>query len=710
MNRALSLLLIIFLFVVCLSPLIAGNGKRGDGIFPLFDQQIVTPDTSYLSDVDSEKVYNLDQVVITATRTQKQSFQVPREVIVVKQQDMAERNIKNTPDALMETPSILVQKTNYGGGAPVIRGLIGNQVLILVDGIRLNNSTFRYGPNQYLNTISPGLLEQIEVVEGPGSILYGSDALGGTINLISRSPRTGQQTIVQSTTTLSSADHSFVEHLDYQAGIMDNLSLSVGGGYQKFNDLSSARGYQRPTGYRGYDGYGKMNYSLSSSQCLSLAYQFTEQQNVPRTDRVVAGTDIKYLFNPQRRELAYGVYEGSIDGSFINKVKMTLSYNHQREGRQEITIKNPSIETQDIDETNTYGASMVLNSYLDPSNFLTYGFEYYHDKVNSQRKDVTLATGASTSKRAQFPDGSTYQTFGAFIQDEWSLDPLSLIGGVRYSAFKFRGTVDTSLGETISTPNDFTMSLHGAYALLNEQLHLIAGISQGFRAPNLDDLAVFGKSGSGAGARYDIPNTNLNPEKSLNYEAGAKYRSRTLLTSLFYFYSDFTDLIIPKPSSHNGSDSISHTRVYQRFNVGKANIQGISASCNYVLFTDLLLKGEVSWTLGQNTSDNEPLSRIPPFRGIVSARYTQPDYWVEYYNLFASYQKRLSASDIKDARIGPNGTPGYVTFNLRGGYVFSPNFRATLTYENILNRLYKMHGSGVYSPGTNVIASLLVSI
>jgi hemoglobin/transferrin/lactoferrin receptor protein len=657
---------------------------------------------------DSEKIYPLNPIVVTATRTERDPFSIPRDIVVIGHNQVDNNSIGFTPDALEDSPSILVQKTNYGGGAPVIRGLIGNQILILVDGVRLNNSTFRFGPNQYLNTISPSLIDRLEVVEGPGSVLYGSDALGGTVNLITLDARSFGLAGIRSVTRAASADRSISQHFDYRLGL-GNVNILAGGGYQNFNDLSGGDGYQRPTGYNGYDGNVRVDYAADYSHSFSAVYQMTHLTDVPRTDKILSGDDLKYLFTPQQRELGYISYVGSLDWGFISKMNATLSINRQIEGREEITKKKPKTETRDRDEVQTLGATLEFHSPVYSNHLLTYGFEYYHDNVNSKRDTVNLPTGNSGATKPQFPDGATYETFGAFLQDEIDVNPFCVIPGIRYSAFKFNGKLDAPFGETTSTPNDVTFSLNLLYKLIPDRFNLIGGISEGFRAPNVDDISVFGKAGSGSGARFDTPSPDLEPEKSMNYETGFKYNGENSGLNMFYYDSFYKDLVVPKPALYNGQDSLNGLPVYKRVNVGEARIQGISINTYYQIASRIKLRGELSWTRGDNFSDNEPLSRIPPIRGIVGAVYNQDSYWLEYYNLFGGYQDRLSASDIKDFRIGANGTPGYVTFNLRGGYRLSPNFNFSLTFENIFDRLYKMHGSGVYSPGRNVIVSLIVN-
>ena len=410
--------------------------------------------TKPLAISDSERVFPMNQMIITATRTEKELFAIPREVVVVQKQELEDRNIRFTPDALAESPSILVQKTNYGGGAPVIRGLIGNQVLILVDGIRLNNSTFRFGPNQYLNTISPSLIDRVEVVEGPGSVLYGSDALGGTINLITRNSKSLSLSGLRSTTTAATADKSIVQHFDYNTST-GNLNLLIGGGYQKFDELSTGNGYMHPTGYSGYDANARLDYSLDDQQNVTFAYQMSELKDVPRTDRILSKNDKMYLFTPQRQELGYLSYQGNPGWGFINTIKATASFNQQTEGRESIPLKTDTL-TKDLDKVKTFGATIELHSVLSDDMLLTYGLEYYHDDISSSRDTADLGTGKSGSTKSQFPNGTTYDTFAAFIQDQFDIDALYINGGIRYSSFKFKGSLAAPYGETVSTPSDIT--------------------------------------------------------------------------------------------------------------------------------------------------------------------------------------------------------------------------------------------------------------
>ncbi|MEK7264262.1 MAG: TonB-dependent receptor [Bacteroidota bacterium] len=643
---------------------------------------------------DSSASYNIPEYVVTATRTEKNVFFVPREVEVFGAKEISAMTVKMLPDLFESSPSVTMQKTNYGGGSPIMRGLIGNRILILVDGIRLNNSTFRFGPNQYLNTVDASMIEKVEVVDGPGSVLYGSDALGGVINIITKN---AQRSSVS--TTVSSADNSIVEHVSLHKSI-NNLNIAAGGSYKKFDDVRDAESDQIPTGFSEYDAYSKIEFSPVENHSMTAMYQFSLLKDVPRTDRIISKTDLQYNFTPQQRELAYIKYNASVNSSFVESFSAVVSYSRQLEGREVISMKNTKLLTKDRDDVHTIGMNIDFHSLVTTKHLLTYGFEYYNDLILSNRKEIKLATNAVTTKKSQFPNGSTYNTIELFLQDEINFSPFYLTLGLRYSSFEFSGELDTVFGNVKSTPSTVTSSASLLYNV-TQSVNLIAGFSEGFRAPNTDDIAKFGKSGSGTGARYDVPSLSLEPEKSMNYEFGIKYRDENIRVNLFSYLAEYVNLITPKRSTYNGDDSLSGYPVYANQNIDEAKIYGWSADVMWNLDRNLTARGTVMLTRGENITEDEPLSRIPPMRGFLSARYDFTKSWVELYSTFSMSQQRLSTADIADFRIGPNGTNEFWTGNIRGGLNFSSNVSAIVSVENVFNRYYKIHGSGINSPGRN---------
>ncbi len=686
------------------------------------------------ADVDTP---TLPTIVVTAERREATELETTQHVSVVTAEEIRSQGGDTTPDALSEEPGVWVQKTALGHGSPFIRGLTGKQVLILVDGVRFNNSTFRFGPNQYLNTIDPSIIDRIEIVRGPGSAMYGSDALGGVINIITHrrgefgdppEPGTDCRLYEQ----YSSAARGSISRFDVEGGA-GNMAYTVGAGYKVFDDLRAGRGespvgavdtdgVQTPSGYDEVDFNASMRYVLASNQELRAAYLFTRQEDVPRSDKVIASDyntnpEERYFYDPQQMQLAYVEYESRDLGAF-DALKLNLSYNHQLEGRERRKAGWTKTRFEE-DEIGTVGFSTQVAVKPLGGHTLTIGLETYADSISSARYEIADA-GGRTDLNGRFPDGSSYSSFGLYVRDEISVaEKVDLALGARYSSFE----ADADFGGlTITTPtitigpldeiskeySDTTWSFETMYHV-NDDSKLYLNIARGFRAPNMDDLAVEGDWSSG----QDVPNPDLSPEQAVNYEVGFKHGGETVSGGLSLFYADYTDLI-QRNYLDPGLDGTPGTSddLYQFQNVGEAEIYGTelwgkvqvgdTTSGRWSVF------GNLAYTYGRDLTDDEPLTRIPPSNGLVGVRWDHQARrgWTEFFVKGAAKQDRLSSHDISDNRIPAGGTPGWVTVNLRGGVKLSERVSVTLGAFNLGDVRYRLHGSGLDAPGLNVVTRL----
>ncbi len=654
----------------------------------------------------------LPEIVVTATKSEQDPFQIPQNVSVISGAEIEERIPSTTPDLLAREPGILVQKTNLGGGSPFIRGLTGKQILLLVDGVRLNTSLTRYGPHQYLNTIDPGQIERIEIVRGPMSVLYGSDAMGGTINVITKKredldPGCDWGGIAYG--QYGSAARERTGRLRFE-GNLSSFGFMTGASYKGFSDLTGGRGVglQEPTGYEEMDADGKFNFRIGTDHEIIVATQFVRQFHVPKTSEVTLGGKEKYDYEPQTRHLTYLRYEGSnIAGRWLDLARATLAYSIQEEG-EEVIADDPLLETRERNEANTLGVTLHLMSNLGVCGLLSYGAEFYHDRIGSRKEEINLDSHTITQVKSAFPDGADYSSFGAYLQDEIRLPgPFSLVVGGRYSRVDTEGELDDpGAGEThtlsLETDN-FSGMAHLRIDLL-DSFAVIFGVAQGFRAPNMEDF--FGKVDFSS----EIPNTDLEPESSVNYEAGLKLKMSRMTGNLFYYFSTYDDLIDRAEvgftdGNGNGVQDAGEESIFQRWNVGRARIQGVEMDALLALTDRLSLSGTFSWTQGDDLTSDEPLRRIPPAHGSLAVRYDfQDGLWAEASGLFAARQDRLSQGDKDDPRIPEGGTPSYAVFSLAGGATLFDRLELTLMVENIGNVRYKTHGSGIYGPGTNFMA------
>lgn len=629
-------------------------------------------------------------MVITATRSERPAFETPQAVTVISNEEIEQANVSSTPDIFRYSESVYVQKSNLGGGSPFIRGLTGKQVLLMVDGVRLNNSFYRFGPHQYLNTIDPGIIERIEVVRGPTSVLYGSDALGGTVNIITKSREDFSQPfdaegLLRAHYESAADAQLFRAQLD---GNWHKIGLIAGLSGRLYDDLDGGGsvGPQVPSEYEEIDADLKLTSYLSDHHKLTFVQQFTRQFDVPKTNEVVLGSQAQFNYEPQERLLSYLDYQGR-SLSIFDHVKINLSYNKQREGEEIIGRATPTVETQEVTDVGTFGALLQLTSLWGEAQRFTYGFDYYRDMFDTRKRSIDAGSGVESPLTPGVPDGTYYESWALYAQDEIDLWSKAVaILGIRYSAFNTAGQVGTT---TLDFSTDAVTGSVNLLYRLTPYLNLVGGFAKGFRAPNIEDF--FGR----VDFFNEIPNTSLQPEESFNKEVGLKFYNEWGSADLYYFHADYDGFIerVQVGTQPDGKP------IQQRRNFTDAEIQGVEMGFTASLTPEWGVSGALTWTRGED-DQGRPLRRIPPLNGNIRVRYSpMPTLWFEAASVLADDQRRLAPGDITDPRIGPDGTPGYAVFDVRTGYEPFRNHEFLLTLENLADRRYKTHGSGLFNPG-----------
>ncbi|XWW44187.1 TonB-dependent receptor [Fibrella sp. USSR17] len=671
-------------------------------------QTVTTTDQATLSvqiDLVPTVIQLNQQTVMTTQRRENPDFDRPEFTTVLTERDLRQRSPRTAPEALVGATGVFLQKTNHGGGSPFVRGLTGQQTLILVDGIRLNNSTFRSGPNQYLNTVDPQSIRQIEVLRSSGSVTYGSDAIGGVVNILTKTPQFSDETTV----TGSVFGKAMTRDMEYssraEVGI-STASVAILGGlaYRNFGDLVAGKGLglEAPTGYTQLSGDVKARFRLSDKLLATAAYQSVRQDSVPVFHRVRLENYRYYQFNPQRRQLAYARLDGFYNHKFLQSVQLTALWQDQTEGRQSQRNNSPTA-IYERDQTTTTGLTLLANA--QPTRFwhMQNGAEWYNDRVASSRQDVTTQTGVGTSKRGLYPNGATMSSLALFSTHTITLNRLTLIAGGRYNAFRIMtpeaGT--TSKEEAIIRPSALVGNA-GVSVTILPGLRVVGSVQSAFRAPNIDDLGTLGV----VDFRYEVPNASLRPERSLNMEAGVKLRTRRVSATLLAYNNRLTDFI---SRVRSGNDSIQGYPVFVKLNSAESFIRGLEAEAEYEFLPNWLAYGNLTYTYGQNVTANEPFRRIPPLNGRMGITYQSPaGWWTRAEYLYAGAQTRLAAGDLSDNRIAKGGTPGWQVLNLNGGYRFR-HVTLSAEWQNITNEAYRTHGSGVDGVGSSAWLSVLVN-
>ncbi len=639
-----------------------------------------------------------DDVIVSASRYEQDQFKAPEAISTLNNSQIELMQTTNTAYALFGTSGIWMQQTNNGGGSPFVRGLTGNQTLIMIDGIRLNNSTFRYGPNQYLNTINTSTIERVEIMRGSGSVQYGSDALGGTIHFITKAP------------TISSEQNTFDIGLNakylsdnmQKSGFMnfDYSSSTIGFtglvSYKNYGDVLSGGdvGLQIPSSYNEYAASVKSILKVTDSYYLTLAYDYLKQSDVDRYDQVTQRGYEYYKFDPQVRELAYLRNNFVTNSDLFQDVAFTLSWQLSDETRKRKKENSP-VQTFENDKVNVFGANLETVSQFSNKWKASSGAEIYHDYVNSGKETENLSDGSVTYERGLYANGSKALNFSVYTLHNYILHKTGFDLGLRYSASSV-DIQDETFGDVKISPMALTSHLSVQYYLTND-FQLIGRINTAFRTPNINDLSSFGSFDYG----IEVPNENLDPERSINFEAGFKAKSEKVSGSLFLYRNNLSNLIDRVKTAFEGDSTYQGENVYKKENVGEAYVQGIEGELTYYFITSFSFYTNLTYTFGQNISKDEPMRRIPPLNGNLTLIYQRSLLKVSLEFLFATKQDRLSSGDVDDHRIPDGGTPGWQVLNFYGSYKIDP-LTFSIGFLNIFNEEYRTHGSGINGIGRSI--------
>ncbi|MDM3870489.1 TonB-dependent receptor [Porticoccus sp. W117] len=667
----------------------------------------------------------LEEVVVTVTRSGAQQSTAPYAIETVSAQSMSNNFARSLPEALQQVPGVAVQKTANGQGSPFIRGFTGYRTLALIDGVRYNNSVYRDGPNEYFSLIDFAALERLEVLNGPAASAYGSDAIGGALNLYTRNAGASRQPLGErflsgrQSYRFSGAENSHISRSEVALGRGGEWGLLLGYSHKNFGDVEAADlGTLPRTGYdeAAYDS--RLDLALSDRWNLTAVYQGLQQDDVWRTHSTIfsrsfagteVGTDLRRL-KDQRRYLSYVRLSATDVSPNIDRALITLSQQGWAEDGERVRGSGRSL-TESFD-SRMRGLEVQFTSTTDVAE-LVYGVDVYRDRVTSARTDFN-ADGSVDRVRIQGPvgDDARYDLAGIYLQAELSIsDRSALTLGSRYSytAADIGRFEDPASGQAVSFNNSWgalVSSLRISHQLSsgdNSSRLLWAGLSQSFRAPNVADLSRFGGSRSN---ETEVAATGLDAENFLTAELGIKAESERYRLSASIYHTDISDFVASTPTGRivDGLVEVS------KQNSAGGFIRGAEINTRWRLVGGLSLDGNITWLQGEldaapvlgAATFREPFSRITPLTTNLGLRWDSEGgrYWASANITIASKADRLSSGDLGDTqRIPPGGTPGYTLINLQAGVQFNDSINGTLGVGNLLDEAYRSHGSGNNEPG-----------
>lgn len=700
-----------------------------------------------------------NETVVSANRSVEKRKDVAQKIQVLRSSEMQFQQQTSMADVLANSGSIFVQKSQLGGGSPIIRGFETNKVLLVVDGIRMNNAIYRGGHLQNCITLDQANMDRVELVFGPGSVMYGSDAIGGVMSFQTKKPifSSTDQTLVKS--------GAYVRAFSAGAGYAANAQVNVANqrfasltsiSYASYGDLRQGSkrsaaignlGYrpwyvaringvdsmvvnadsslQVGSGYSQYDILQKFSFKQKQGLSHHLNLQLSNSSNIDRYDRLtqMSGSKPKFAewyYGPQFRLLAAYTLELSNATKFYDNARLIFAYQGIEESRMDRRFNksglNHRIEQLDI---YTFNADFMKKK---GAHELRYGAEAYLNLVNSTAYTKNITTGEQTPLDTRYPDGgSRMQGAAIYASHTYEVsDKLIINDGIRLSqvALNAQFIDQTFFPFPFDQIRQNHLALNGNLGLIympTSKLRLVVNGSTAFRAPNVDDLTKVFESVPG---NVIVPNPNLIPEYAYNGELGLQYEivKNTAIGATVY-QTWLTNALTVQKGTFNGSDSVLYdgqmSSVLTTTNAGRAKVYGIEAFVNAQITANLQLFASYIYTHGRIATDTipYPLDHIAPAFGKVSLKYAilQNKLKMEAFVMYSGAKKLEDYNLVGEdnfAYATPNGMPSWYTLNWRANYNINNMLSVQVACENILDQNYRMFASNISAPGRNFILTL----
>ena len=668
-----------------------------------------------------------DEIITEGTRRPTSEDELIYTVHTIGASELGKTMPRTLPESLTALPGVLVQKTASGHGSPYIRGFTGNRTLAVIDGILYNNATYRDGANEYFSHIDSYTLGQIELLSGPASILYGSEAVGGTLSLTTQKSRfetqskSGQFIDARQILRYSSGDNSLSSRSEIDLGMAERWGLRTGISLKDYGNIRAADlGILPNTGYSETAWDARFDMSLSETWSLTVAHFALSQDGVPRTHSTIfsvpfndttIGTDLQRN-KDQSRSLSYVKLKAQETG-FVNFAELTLSYQPRTE--REHRIQGDGLGIRQSFSSDLWALNATVNNLISDNLDLTYGLDISAEDIDSQRRDFDPLT-QSVTNLVQGPvgDDARYQQFGIFATAVWNVSErfdaeLGLRGShIRSKVGKF---ADPVTGEPLSFKDDWS-NLSGS-ARVKYDLgfgSLWGALSRSFRAPNIADISRFGRSRTN---ELEVASFDLKPEIFDTIEIGYRYSNDHLNFSAVYYHTDMKNYIATLPTGRMVDDLIEVSKQ----NASSGFVQGVEAEGEVSITDSLSATANLTWLEGRlterasnGTDVTEPISRIQPLTGFVALDWVRDEFWMRGELHLVDKADQLSSGDKFDTeRIPPGGTPGYSLLNIRGGVKITPELEFSLGLMNIFDTAYRSHGSGSNEAGRHILSGVTMS-
>lgn len=706
-----------------------------------------------------QSAISLDQVVISATRWSQPNREVPSKITSITPKQATLMNPQTAADLLGSSGEVFIQKSQLGGGSPMIRGFATNRVLLVVDGVRMNTAIFRSGNLQNVISLDPFAVGNTEVFFGPSSVIYGSDAIGGVMSFHTLTPHfavNGEPYITgNAVTRFSSADKEFTGHLDFNIG-WKKWAMVTSFSHTSFDDLRmGSKGpddylrpfyvqrqdstdivvtnddpeVQVPSGYDQTNLMQKIRYSPNENWDLTYGFHYSTTTNVSRYDRLLRTKkglprSAEWYYGPQKWMMNVLDIENTSATAIADKVNVRLAYQYFEESRHDRDFNKP-IKYHRYEEVDAYSINIDLTKSVD-KHHIFYGLEMIYNDVRSTGKDEDISTGEVVPGPSRYPQ-SDWASYAAYLTYQYKVtEKLNLQAGARFNYYSLNCDFDTTFYPFPFTTADIKNSaLTGSLGMVYnpaEKWSMSANLSTGFRAPNVDDVGKVFDSEPGS---VVVPNPDLKAEYAYNAEAGiAKVFGNFLKIDLAIFYTYLQDAMVRRDYTLNGQDSIMYdgemSKVQAIQNAAFAAVFGIQAGLEVKLPAGFGISGRFNYQKGDEELDDgttSPLRHAAPFFGVASLTYSADKLKMDLYTAYSaevSYEDLPLEEQGKDYMyaLDENGnpySPSWYTLNFKAMYQITDIFSVSGGVENLTNIRYRPYSSGITAPGRNFILSLKAS-
>ena len=705
----------------------------------------------------SENINSINEIVVSASKFEEQRKDVSQKIQVLRASEIQTMNQSSTADVMSNTGNVFVQKSQLGGGSPIIRGFETNKVLMVVDGVRMNTAIYRAGHVQNIITLDNAMMERVEVIFGPGSVVYGSDALGGVMSFTTKNP------LLSTDGKIKVKAGAFTRYMSANKGYAANANISVGGKkfgsltsftYSNYGDLRQGANREpsvgnfgsRPwyvervdgkdsvfvnadtnvqvgSGYTQIDVMQKFLLQQSSTVKHLVNLQYSTSSNVPRYDRLTqtSGGTAKYAewnYGPQNRLLASYTLELSKSNKMYDNARFILGYQQIEESRIDRKFNT-------VNQNNRFENLDIITANLDMAKKIgkhefRYGLEGWYNKVNSTAFTKDIATNIESPIDTRYASGGAkMNSIAVYATHTWEItDKVILNDGLRFSNVglnaKFTDTTFFNFPFKEAKQNNSALTGNlGVVYMPSEDCRITALVSTGFRAPNVDDLSKVFESTAG---NITVPNANLKPEYTYNGEVGISNTFGNILTfQATGYYTLYRNALTTQNFTYNGQDSIMYagtlSKVVATTNASKAYLYGLELNMNAKLNNNVTAYATYNYTYARIVTDSIaiPLDHIPPMFGKFGFQIHQNKFRADLFVNYSTMKKIAEFSpsgEDNEAYALPQGMPSWYTVNVRLGYQFNKFVGLQVACENILDKNYRQFASNISAPGRNFILTL----